>query len=239
MGLLNRKLKNKTNVILWDTTYTPDIYNAIQPSKLLLPKWYKDLKIDEGADVARYGVKGCVPFMEGFTTGYSLVTPCDLLVRQVDGDIIVGTSTGAFRDFIARRGDKPGSGADVVPSPEGFEKSQFVWKLPLTLQVPKTHSIIFTHPVNRYDLPFYTMTGVVDANWPMHPGNAPFFIRKGFEGIIPEGTPFAQVIPFKRESWRLERKKGMTEMASQYQLWAGGHFRGWYRKTFWVKKFYE
>jgi hypothetical protein len=32
-------------------------------------------------------------------------------------------------------------------------------------------------------------------------GNIPFFIKEGFSGVIPKGTPIAQVIPFKRESW--------------------------------------
>jgi hypothetical protein len=29
----------------------------------------------------------------------------------------------------------------------------------------------------------------------------PFFLREGFSGVIPSGTPYAQIIPFKREDW--------------------------------------
>jgi hypothetical protein len=32
----------------------------------------------------------------------------------------------------------------------------------------------------------------------------PFFITKDFVGLIPKGTPFAQIVPFKRESWESE-----------------------------------
>jgi hypothetical protein len=36
------------------------------------------------------------------------------------------------------------------------------------------------------------------------PGSMPFFLREGFSGVIPAGTPFAQIIPFKREDWTSE-----------------------------------
>ena len=32
-------------------------------------------------------------------------------------------------------------------------------------------------------------------------------IEEGFEGIIEEGTPILQIIPFKRESWKAEYLK--------------------------------
>ena len=32
----------------------------------------------------------------------------------------------------------------------------------------------------------------------------PFFVLKGVRGILPAGTPYAQIIPFKREHWESE-----------------------------------
>ena len=29
----------------------------------------------------------------------------------------------------------------------------------------------------------------------------PFFIREGYEGIVPAGTPYVHIIPIKREDW--------------------------------------
>jgi hypothetical protein len=35
-------------------------------------------------------------------------------------------------------------------------------------------------------------------------GSFPFFIAEGWEGTIPAGTPYLQVLPFKRENWKSE-----------------------------------
>ena len=41
-------------------------------------------------------------------------------------------------------------------------------------------------------------------------GNVPFFIKSGFEGVIPAGTPIAQLIPIKREKWVYAQSWGNT-----------------------------
>jgi hypothetical protein len=35
-------------------------------------------------------------------------------------------------------------------------------------------------------------------------GHFSFWVEKGFKGTIPQGTPIAQLIPFRRESWEME-----------------------------------
>ena len=48
------------------------------------------------------------------------------------------------------------------------------------------------------------MSGVVDNDKVHLPGTMPFFMLKGLSGILPAGTPYAQIIPFKREHWTSE-----------------------------------
>ena len=45
---------------------------------------------------------------------------------------------------------------------------------------------------------------VVDSDKVELLGSFPFFIIDGWEGTIPAGTPFLQVLPFKRENWEHE-----------------------------------
>jgi hypothetical protein len=53
--------------------------------------------------------------------------------------------------------------------------------------------------------PFTILDGIVDTDSYNAPVNFPFVLNDwGFEGLIPAGTPMAQVIPFKRESWQME-----------------------------------
>ena len=68
------------------------------------------------------------------------------------------------------------------------------------LEVDEGWSLLFTHPFNRPDLPFETLTGVVDCDaFAMGYVQFPSLWRKpDFEGVIPRGTPIAQVIPVRR-----------------------------------------
>jgi hypothetical protein len=67
-------------------------------------------------------------------------------------------------------------------------------------------------------------------------------LRKDFNGLIPKGTPYAQIVPFKRDSWKSEYddsdkeiekhnkfliKKKLTFMAHEL-----------YRKNYWHPKKY-
>ncbi len=72
-----------------------------------------------------------------------------------------------------------------------------------TIEAPPGYSVLITHPVNRGDLPFTTLTGLVDCdtfhdtpvNFPAH------WHDTAFNGVLAKGTPVAQCLPVKRESW--------------------------------------
>ena len=59
-------------------------------------------------------------------------------------------------------------------------------------------------PVHR-DSVFSILEGIVDTDNYNAPVNFPFVLNDvKYEGLIPAGTPMAQVIPFKREAWKME-----------------------------------
>jgi hypothetical protein len=66
----------------------------------------------------------------------------------------------------------------------------------------------------------------------------PFYLQAGFEGIIPQGTPIAQLIPFKNESWSSEKTEGMVKEGELNRSRSNALFYGWYKKTWWTKKDY-
>ena len=72
-----------------------------------------------------------------------------------------------------------------------------------TIEAPPGYSVLFTHPANRTDLPFTTLTGLVDCDT-FHDSSLNFPARwhePNFNGVLPKGTPVAQCLPVKRESW--------------------------------------
>jgi hypothetical protein len=100
--------------------------------------------------------------------------------------------------------------------------------------------MLFTHPINRYDLPFITLSGIVDGGFVMNQnGNIPFYVKTDFEGVIPMGTPIAQLIPFRQENWSSKTTQGLTKIGQENVKRAGSVISGWYKKTFWTKKKYD
>src|SRR5260370_19775660 len=70
-----------------------------------------------------------------------------------------------------------------------------------TIELAQDHSLFATHPVNREDLPFRLLTGLVDADRFTDVGIL-FPARwtdPGFEGVLPRGTPVAQCFPVARQ----------------------------------------
>ncbi len=89
-----------------------------------------------------------------------------------------------------------------------FEPDRFLIKFHnlWTIEAPEGYSVLFTHPLNRFDLPFTTITGLVDCdryrdNWVHFPAH---WHDINFSGVVPKGTPIAQVVPVRRETWSAE-----------------------------------
>jgi hypothetical protein len=73
--------------------------------------------------------------------------------------------------------------------------------------------------VNRADLPFTTLTGLVDSD--LYVDSLVHFPARwhdqNFNGVVPKGTPVAQCIAIKRENW-IEQFGVLSEQDSQRLL---------------------
>ena len=81
-----------------------------------------------------------------------------------------------------------------------------MWSFDFSLKTPKGYSVLFCHPLNRFELPFQTFSGVVETDEYNQGTHFPFYIKKLNVGeiiIIKKGTPIVQIIPFKRENWKI------------------------------------
>jgi hypothetical protein len=97
-----------------------------------------------------------------------------------------------------------------------------------------------THPLNRTDLPFYTLSGIVDSDNYMGEGKVPFFIKKDFTGIIPAGTPIVQIIPIKTdEVWKSEKAEHLMQERDKQQWLLRTSITGYYKKVFRRSKIFK
>ena len=212
----------------------------ITPSRNHIPQWYKkipkwkDNKILTEDKKINVTMKQCMPFLDSLSIGYIITIPYDIYITTVDGSpYIVWKETDSPPRWRQNLSNK-----NVVPA--GHYPFEYTWDLSTSFSVPKGYSAIFTHPFNRHDLPFTTLTGIIDGGFAIPPhGNFPFFVKTGFDGIIEKGTPIAQIIPFRQESWLAKNTLGMIKEGEKNNSKIGSVFNGWYKKTHWNRKEYN
>jgi hypothetical protein len=176
-------------------------------------------------------LKKCFPFLDAFTSGYMITLPYDIYVKNNNGLIELSLEDGSQYSVSTREIEHE----SLVPF--NHYPIEFFWDLYASIRIPNGASIMFTHPLNRYDLPFTTLSAVIDGELTMVPhGSIPFYIKNGFEGIIKSGTPIAQIIPFKQESWESNIEIGLCDYATQYHR---SKPKDWYKRNSWKKKKYE
>lgn len=231
----------------------PSLFEGgVTPIKQHLPDWYKKHPtwLGDGKPHARSTnlsaptIKMCMPFLDSMLSGYTVELWMDLdVIRGTGPD---GQGHGEPETLIAwPTGPVPvkersNSISEHLPIPTGHSKKHFIWENPFVLKTPPGYSLLITHPFNRHDLPFTTLSAIVDADKEaMGPGAIPFFIKEDFEGIIPRGTPIYQVFPFKRDTWEIERDKSLDEAGRQINMRSQGYIHGWYKKFSWARKDYK
>ena len=180
----------------------PDVGTPIA-IKEAMPEWYRlseSTFIDPSTKVEGAGLKKCAPYLDALVAGYALVTPFDIYVSTAsDGTLsIKWDGPHEFSSFV---GERPKELGALMPRPAGHLPNHLVWSSPWGWKLPKGYSAVVCHPLNRQDLPFTTVAGIIDSDKFWANGNMPFFMREGFTGVIPAGTPYAQIIPYKREKW--------------------------------------
>jgi hypothetical protein len=183
--------------------------------------------------------KACPAIFDIMGTGYVYRTPCDIEFYEENSIIKVKVLDDRNKDFIQVRPPMP----QFIP-PMGYHEFHFAWWSDWAVKVPDGYSVLYTQPFNRFELPFLTTSGIIDNDQVNLPGTMPFFVVKGFVGVVPAGTPYAQMLPFKREDWHSEvdadishMKMSMDNQANsmKYRVPDGGV----YQKQVWTRRVYE
>lgn len=183
-----------------------------QPIVKTIPDWYKKAdKFVINSDTNKPAVdpytggkvpnwKSCPAVFDVMGSGYCLRTPCELeFFYNIKGNISVRAESEMYEDFCM-----PREPMDQFKVPMGYDESHFAWWMDWGVQVPEGYSVLFTQPMNRFELPFISTSGIIDCDKVSVPGTVPFFLFKGWTGTIPAGTPYLQLIPFKRDNWQSE-----------------------------------
>ena len=225
------------------------------PAKLNIPEWYKKLT----HTLLNKTVKGCMPFLDSLTAGYLLKMPQDFNIRHnVDNEnekkevFKDSFQTYALHDFsqiIQAKGINLNSGIDTH-STKQLEGSPYVEKnknLPIykivnpwRIKTPKGYSCLFVSPLNNSDDRFSIIPAIVDTDTFNMEINFPIIINGDkyptLETTIKKGTPYVQIIPFKRDSWRMTFNKRSPKEIINTRIFYSLTLLNRYKDKFWNKK---
>jgi hypothetical protein len=221
------KLKKK---IIQAQTSDPRVdFIPPKPAKTEIPDWFKSIpSLVEG----EMSIKRCVPVLDAFTSGYMIVSNVDFMFDEETGRFLDNAS---YSNAVSQHLDFQTEDMEID---KNLNPHPFKWNNEWHLKVPKGYSLLITHPLNRTELPFHSLTGIVDAD--VHPVviNFPFFMKKGFSGLIPAGTPLVQIIPIKREPWKLKVNDEDTYFYKDFWRW-NSQPAATYKRKFWHRKDYS
>ncbi len=224
----------KKPILGYESLETTPVKKLIFSAKNLIPDWYKKIP-QYDMPKGKKTVKSCVPFLDSFLTGYMITLPYDIYVTIENESPLLHWANPMPNTPSAR--EHP---ADLKLVPFNHYPIEFIWSSNVAWTIPKGYSALLTHPLNRHDLPFTTLSAVIDGGLVVSAtNNIPFYIKYGFEGLIPQGTPIAQIIPFRQENWKSKNKVGLSKIGQLHNDLALSIFSGWYKKTFWTKKQYN
>jgi hypothetical protein len=223
------------------------------PTKLNIPEWYKKLE----NVVLNRTIKGCMPFLDTITSGYLLKMPQDFHVRHnVDnknekGEVFKDSfQTFGLHDMgnhINSKFINLNSGLDFHPLKQ-VEGSPFIEKNknlpfykilnPWRIKTPKGYSCLFVPPLNNADDRFSIIPGIVDTDSFPNEINFPIIINGDkypvLETTIQKGIPYVQIIPFKRDSWKMTFKSLKETKSSR--VFYGLQLLNTYKEKYWSKK---
>lgn len=166
-------------------------------ARKMIPDWWKSIPLDMDVGPSSFNmgtVRRCGPFYDALTIGYFVRLPSAIRVVSEEDTLHFSWKYVQGREI---------SRIELHPIEQSGPIIGNVWKFMLDwgIRLPKGYSAIWTHPMNRHDLPFRTLSGIVDEGYDS-PVNIPFvWISEEKEVLLDRGLPVAQVIPFRREKW--------------------------------------
>jgi hypothetical protein len=197
------------------------------PAKQALPDWLRALRprvpsAVHGREIRT--VKQCPPFVDAMTHGFMLPLPCDVVVERgmkfswdwpLPQLAVQGHPTAPLSFHVPEQV----AGSPLARGTQSALKFNSFW----TIELEPGFSLLAMHPVNRDDLPFRLVTGLVDADRFNEVGiNFPaVWLDPAWSGVLAKGTPVAQCCVVPREAPELACEPMADERVAGYGALAG------------------
>ena len=205
-----------------------------KPANHFIPSDYKKLERLTEGDLHQPTLKACVPFLDAMTMGYIIPFDQDYIIDPVEKDFSVSPASKEREDFgFHNKGQLPQTWHKITGENAGKFHNKWL------IVTPPGYSCLFVHPLNRSGTEnrFELISGVVDTDSYINLINFPFILKKrDKQFLIKKGDAMVQVIPFKRESWKIWSGFYYEKRHSRTLHLLFTEFLDRYRKRFWHKK---
>jgi len=192
-----------------------------EPAKQGLPDWLKRAPMEafsefHGRDIRT--VKQCPPFVDAMTAGFLIPLPCDVRCDKGtftwDWDLPQPSTPEQTRAPLNFHVAAQLTGTPLAQGERPAIKFNSFW----TIELEPGWSLLATHPINRFDLPFRTLTGLIDSDR-FHEIGIFFpalWTDPDYVGVLPKGLPVVQCIPVKREALELSFESMNAEQLARF-----------------------
>ncbi len=237
--------------------YTNDHYFDLKedfpvPIKTNIPDWFK--KLTHSPD--NRTIKGCMPFLDTLITGYLLKNPTEFRLKHnvlnpqtgkkdsfytagtIHDNIIQGIALNINQSVPNLHPPEQLKGSSLIEKNKNFPMYKIM--NPWIIKTPPGYSCLFVPPLNNSDDRFSIIPGIVDTDTFNQEINFPFVVNgdkyESIETIIKKGTPYVQIIPFKRDSWEMSIEKIDSRELRKRRISFGLRMFNIYKNFFWRKK---
>ncbi len=178
------------------------------PARGALPAWLREMPPRQPSAVHGREIrtlKQCPPFVDAMAHGFVLPLACDVRVERGrfswDWSVPEPAAHSHPRAPLSFHVPEQLTGSPLAHAGRSALKFTSFW----TIELEAGWSLMVVHPVNREDLPFRLLSGLVDADRFHAIGiNFPaLWTDPDFCGVLSRGTPIAQCYPVRREPTEL------------------------------------
>jgi hypothetical protein len=216
------------------------------PATKQVPNWYKNQPsyLDNNKDVfngqMRLTVKKCQAVFDSMSAGYILRMPTDLYIDTTEDNMEFQLPSDALAYKARLLSTHTPEQISEMSIDDIYVKHILRIHPTWLVKTPKGYSSLFTQPMHQEPSPIFAVSAIIDTDNFLSDGHLSFFVKKGFKGILKQGTPLIQVIPFKRDDWEMTVDHQYdTKLIEAQRLSVRSTFQNGYKMKYWVKKVFK
>jgi len=198
-----------------ENEYFNKVLSWPKPASNFIPEWWKNFENYRYSPDNKDGKKvlirngesnatprKCPPMLDAINFGYIVPLWSDVQVLSNTDDELAYISWRVTRPVFELHGYQ----AEQIGTPPGYCKNVFKYSTGMFIETPPGYSMLVVPPLGYRDLPFQVVPGVVDSDQKNNINTLlPCWVKSGLNNeVIEKDTPIAQIIPFKREDWKME-----------------------------------